>query len=217
MSCARDTPAFSCHLELSKAAFCLLASVMSALVLIRHGAAIDKDVDATQPLSQEGQAQAEFVGNALAAYLELPSEFLPTLAQGTPCAVTVWHSDKERARGTASTVTQILTAAGCNVTQSTATGDVLSPNADPVEAKALIASSTSPLIVCVGHLPHLQRLALTLGVEATVDAFTPAGGVLLHDRGGKWSIAHMIGHGLNWWVRGASIYEPDTSDVEDVS
>ena len=51
----------------------------------------------------------------------------------------------------------------------------------------------------VGHLPHLQRLAeMLLGEEKaaaagiSADSFTPAGGLLLENHEGTWSLEMAI-------------------------
>jgi phosphohistidine phosphatase SixA len=72
---------------------------MQSLVLLRHGTPLDEAVDAARPLSEVGLKEAEHAANGIAAYLELPSEFLPNPMAGEPArrAVTVVHSGKARA------------------------------------------------------------------------------------------------------------------------
>lgn len=173
------------------------------LLLLRHGSAAEEE---PKPLTKEGEDEATYAANALLAYLELKSEFLPRHADGTPVAVTLFHSGKERAAQTALIVAGKLKEAGCDVTEQ-ASAEELSPNAEPAAAHKLVEGASTPLVVMVGHLPHLHKLAAALGVEQTsADIFTPAGGVLLHRSDATWALAHVCANGVNWWMRGVSVH-----------
>jgi phosphohistidine phosphatase SixA len=70
---------------------------------------------------------------------------------------------------------------------------------------ALPAVSPSPpsVIVIVGHLPHLQKLATALGLTASTELFTPAGGLLLVlEKPGErsWEIVATVAHKVSWWM-----------------
>jgi len=179
-----------------------------ALLLLRHGTAVPESVDASRPLSDEGRNEATWAANAVAAYLELPSEFMPR-GFGGKCDVTVMHSGKPRAQQTADTLAEVLSTTGCAVT-TTADAEALSPNAEPAAAGTLVAGAAAPLTVLVGHLPHLHKLAATLGIDVPEERFTPAGGLLLQRRQGAWKLAHYVEYKVSWWMRGVSFYVPSS-------
>ena len=180
-----------------------------ALLLLRHGSAAAEE---PRSLTAEGVAEAEDAGDGLLAYLELKSKWQPKLATGEPVAVKILHSGKDRAAQTAFIVHEKLKSAGCGLAEPIVTADELKPNADPAAAVALLADPVSapPLTVMVGHLPLLHKLAAALGVEVNDTCFTPAGGLLLVNTEGSWSLAHVVNNRRNWWMRGVSIYVSST-------
>ena len=99
------------------------------------------------------------------------------------------HSGKERAKQTAEHMRDVLVPAGCTLIGDATDGDALAPNADTAVAIQLMDGLITPastLLVLVGHLPHLHKLAVALGVEAAAEQFTPAGGLLLEGTGAAW-------------------------------
>ena len=190
-----------------------------ALVLVRHGTPVAEEVDAARPLSDEGKAEAAFVADGLCAYLELPSNFMPR-ADGEPRPVTIIHSGKDRAAQTASVIKEALAKAGCDTT-CTADKDALAPNAATEAALSLVASSSTPITILVGHLPHLHNFATALGAAIAADAFGPCGGVLFEASGGdgKWSLAHHIqpmSAKKDWWRHGVSVHVRADAADDDV-
>ena len=75
-------------------------------------------------------------------------------------------------------------------------------------AAKMVEGASTPLVVLVGHLPLLHKLAGALGVETTsADNFPPAGGLLLRATDdGKWGLAHVVLPNVNWWMRGVSVH-----------
>ncbi len=153
------------------------------LYLVQHGEAKSKDEDPERHLTEKGVRDVEKV-----------AAFLKPLGL---CAGGVWHSGKARARQTAETLAQAVTAEGGAVERPG-----LAPN-DPVEPVkeelARAASSRRPEVptdraeadvMIVGHLPFLGKLAslLVAGSEsAGVVAFRNAGVVCLErGEGGAW-------------------------------
>ena len=181
---------------------------MPAILLLRHGSA---SPEGEKPLSEEGKAEAMWAANSIAAYLELPGDFMPR-GFGAKCDVAVVHSGKLRAQQTADCVVEVLTKAGCTVT-SVAEPAALAPDADPTAAAAIVppivSGVSAPLTIVVGHLPHLHKLAGALGVsEVKEERFTPAGGLLLLQLEGAWKVSHLVQNKVSWWMRGISFYVP---------
>ena len=174
------------------------------IFLLRHGTAEEKD---PKPLSETGISEATFTANALLAHLELQGEFLPKYATGEPIAVKLFHSGKERAAQTSSIVAEKLTGAKCETSEQVA-ADELAPDADVSLAAKMVEGASTPLVVLVGHLPLLHKLAGALGVETTSeDNFCPAGGLLLRATDDdKWGLAHVVLPNVNWWMRGVSVH-----------
>ena len=218
-----------------------------ALVLLRHGTPLEEAVDPARHLSDAGKAQAAFAANGLCAYLELPSTFMP-MAYGEPCPVAIYHSGKERAAQTATIVNDGLSAAKCEttLTECVAAASItsaipiatsaeshchctvphsrnvaaLKPDAAPDAALALVAASSTPLTVLVGHLPLLHQIATNLGIVIGADAFAPCGGVVLEANGnGGWMLAHHIvpeQEKKDWWRHGVSVHiRADETGCED--
>ena len=113
----------------------------------------------------------------------------------------VVNSGKTRATQTASRVRDVLVLSGCRLLGDSSDGDTLSPNADPSLAIAMmneLITQKRTVVVLVGHLPHLQTLAASLGIEASSDQFGPAGGLVL-EKDADWKMAAHI-NGSSWWV-----------------
>jgi phosphohistidine phosphatase SixA len=164
---------------------------MKSLVLLRHATPLKEEENSSRPLSEAGKVEAEYAAKSLCAYLELPSDFTPK-AEGKPCKVLVAHSGKERAAETAALVKKALEEAGCDV-ECTEAKEALDPKADTAATLKLVAASSAPLTVLVGHLPNLHEVALACGISIAADKFEPAGGVLLESTDdGTWGLAHHV-------------------------
>jgi hypothetical protein len=97
----------------------------------------------------------------------------------------------------------------------------LKPDAAPDAALALVAATSTPLTVLVGHLPNLHQIATNLGIVIGADAFAPCGGVVLEANGnGGWMLAHHIvpeQEKKDWWRHGVSVHiRADETGCEDV-
>ncbi len=139
--------------------------------LARHGEAVPDIENPRRPLSDRGRREVERVARVL-------------LERKVQIAEIV-HSGKLRAQQTAEILAQVLTPAkGVRKTGG------LSPEDDPLEAKADLETRSESLMV-VGHLPHLHRLAslLVLGdSERELVEFAPAGVVCLARSGAEWEL-----------------------------
>ncbi len=152
------------------------------LYLVQHGEAKSKDADPERHLTEKGLRDVEKV-----------AAFLKPLGLS---AGAVWHSGKARARQTAETLAQAVTADATlrsSPLRSTRGGAVERPGLapdDPVEpVKEELARAEADIMI-VGHLPFLGKLAslLVAGSEsAGVVAFRNAGVVCLErGEGGAW-------------------------------
>ncbi len=139
--------------------------------LVRHGEAKPEHEDPRRPLSAQGRKEVEKVARAVAAKEIKVAEIL--------------HSDKLRARETAEILARFLSPRdGLREIQG------LSPQDDPLVAKAELEAAEAPLML-VGHLPHLSRLAVLLvngDAENQVVDFSPAAVVCLSHSKGTWGI-----------------------------
>ena len=165
-----------------------------------------------------GDAEISHFANALAAYLELPSEFAMQ-AYGDPCDVKVIHSGSITAMSEA--ISKVLTAAKCTVTVEV-NQTAVDGAADPAAAVSLVANETAPLLILMSSTPLLSHLEskLTAGMtdahpnpNAPTDVekqrFMPCSGVLLVETSekDKWVLQHVIKPSKNWWIAGSSQYE----------
>ena len=154
-----------------------MSEFKQTVVILRHGDAVDKDVDPERPLSSRGRQQAEVVGAWLARRGVAVGE--------------ARHSGKARARQTAELVGKAL-GLGDGAVRST---DGLAPNDDPgAVAAELETEGTS--VALVGHLPHVQRLAslLLAGDGGRVSVEFPAAGAMLLGRDtGAWHLLAFVG------------------------
>jgi len=139
--------------------------------LVRHGEAKPEHEDPRRPLSAQGRKEVEKVARAVAAK-EIK-------------VAAILHSDKLRARETAEILARFLSPRdGLREIQG------LSPQDDPLVAKAELEAAEAPLML-VGHLPHLSRLAALLvngDLENQVVDFSPAAVVCLSHSKGTWDI-----------------------------
>lgn len=139
--------------------------------LVRHGEAKPEDEDPRRPLSDQGRREVEKVARAVAA-----REIQITA---------ILHSDKLRARETAEILARALSPrGGAREIQG------LSPEDDPLMAKAELEATAAPLML-VGHLPHLSRLTSLLvkgDPENEIVSFAPAAVVCLSHTEGAWKV-----------------------------
>lgn len=144
--------------------------------MVRHGEARSEYEDPKRPLSDRGRKEVEQVALAAAARKARVAEIL--------------HSGKLRARQTAEILARAL-----SVQESVREIQGLSPDDDPLVAKAELEVSQEPLML-VGHLPHLGRLAsiLVVGEPAReVVEFPTAGIACLSREEGGWKIKWTLG------------------------
>ncbi|PKK90680.1 MAG: phosphohistidine phosphatase SixA [Candidatus Wallbacteria bacterium HGW-Wallbacteria-1] len=158
--------------------------------LVRHGEALNEEVDPVRPLSDNGVQQ-----------VDLTSQLLSALIMNTDTKdnhkVEILHSPKKRAEQTALAICKVLRRKKRTIV-STALVHGLLPADDPIfwadklEEKAILNNETT---ILVGHLPHLCRLAgiLTTGEARSFLNITPASAVALerHDTG-FWSIRWFL-------------------------
>ncbi len=110
--------------------------------LVRHGEAKAEHQDPRRPLSERGRREVESVARAAAA-------------KGIQLFA-ILHSDKLRAQQTGEILAEFLSPRfGVREIKG------LSPEDDPILAKAELEAADGPLML-VGHLPHLGRLASLL-------------------------------------------------------
>jgi phosphohistidine phosphatase len=112
------------------------------VILVRHGAAVPAELDPTRPLSVEGIAQAERVGELLSRTGIAPAA--------------VWTSGKKRAIQTGEILANALCFAGAAEPRKG-----LSPNGDPEAAREEIEAWGKDLVIAA-HIPVLPRLASLL-------------------------------------------------------
>lgn len=142
------------------------------LYLVQHGKATSKETDPARPLTEEGVADADYVGTFLA-----PSK---------PNIPLVQHSGKLRAQQTAEILAKHI-APNAQIEAR----DGLAPN-DDVQPLAGIMRDAETDLMLVGHLPFMNKLAslLLAGDEtAGVIDFKNAGVVCLEriDEG-EWDL-----------------------------
>ncbi len=141
------------------------------LYLVRHGEAKSGQEDPERPLSSCGREEVDRVSRAA--------------AKKGMAASRIFHSDKLRAKETAEILARnIIPSEGiCEI-------NGLGPDDDPSLTKAELEASSKSLIV-VGHLPHLNRLAIMLlngHSGAQVLDFPTASVVCLSRRKKKWKV-----------------------------
>ena len=144
--------------------------------LVQHGDAVPKKVDPDRPLSEQGQADSEQLGD----YLSRTGVELSR----------VLHSGKTRA---AQTAEQIALALGIQ------SGAKVEPNLGPNDSVASMAgrlqNETNDLLI-VGHMPYLGKLASLLVTGGTVEdllAFRPGSlACLERDAEGQWVVTCFL-------------------------
>ena len=138
--------------------------------LVRHGEAKAEHEDPQRPLSERGRRDVENVARAAAA-------------RGVQVSA-ILHSDKLRAKQTAEILARSLSP-GLGIRQIRG----LSPENDPVIAKAELEGADEPLML-VGHLPHLGRLASLLisGDPERVAVDFPPAAMICIARMKKWEM-----------------------------
>lgn len=145
------------------------------LYLVRHGEAMSEQEDPERPLSNRGREEVDRVSRAAAKKGMSASKIL--------------HSDKLRAKQTAEILARnvIPTEGICEISG-------LGPDDNPVVTKAEIEASGGSLIV-VGHLPHLNRLAMMLlnGSSSSQVIDFPTASVVCLSRAKKdWKVSWTI-------------------------
>jgi len=122
--------------------------------LVRHGDAVQEQVDPARPLSAKGRAEVETTARAL-------------LKEGAKIDE-IWHSTKLRAKQTAEMIGQILGV------KKVYEKEGLKPF-DPPASIAEILKNTPKTILIVSHMPFLADLASLFGKK--IDSFE-SGGVI---------------------------------------
>lgn len=166
------------------------------VLLLRHGTAHSEEEYPGRPLNDDGEREAMNTARAFANYI--------TAKGGDPPDLILVHSGKMRAAMTCEPFLEYMTAS--KLIGHGPDMEALSPDSDPKVAVGLMDELRTPentLLVLVGHLPHLHKLAVTLlGEEAaaaagvSAESFTPAGGLLLENRQGSWVLCAKVPDGL---------------------
>eukprot|EP00438_Fugacium_kawagutii_P017714 Skav233535 [mRNA] locus=scaffold5919:14070:21104:+ [translate_table: standard] len=119
-------------------------------LLLRHGTPVPQEEDSQRPLSEQGRSEAASSAKKVVAYLttaETREAFLG-------------HSGKLRAAQTAELVAGALRDAGWTVACEEVVG--LSPKDEASLAMPLLSSPKAPVVVLVGHLPHMGQFAAAM-------------------------------------------------------
>lgn len=148
------------------------------LCLVQHGEAKSEREDPERPLTDQGREQVTRVARFAASTGHLHVH-------------RTVHSGKTRARQTAEILAEYLRPRA-GLSQM----DGLAPNDDPSIAAKTVAEASEILMV-VGHLPHLSRLAslLIFGETGKMPVYFRMGGIVAlgQDDQGVWSVAwHLI-------------------------
>jgi len=147
------------------------------LYLVQHGEAKPESEDPARPLTEQGRQEAERVARFV--------------VQRGVRVVRIVHSGKLRARQTAEAWSQLLPDARVEEQEG------LDPNDDPARWADRLREVTEDLLLLVGHLPHLRRLADLLlcgDPERQLVTFRMAGVVCLEreDPTGRWSVRWVL-------------------------
>lgn len=148
-------------------------------MLLRHGTPVPEEENPERPLSEQGKSEAESSAKKVVAYL----------ASAEAREVFLGHSGKLRAAETAQLVAAALGEAGWKVTCEEVTG--LNPKDEASVAMPLLSSPKAPVIVLVGHLPHMGHFAAAL-LQSPAAAgrlggvFHPASGIALKRLADGW-------------------------------
>jgi len=150
------------------------------LLLQRHGIAAADEIPVDPPLSTEGEEQIK----QLAAFLKQQNMHLER----------VFHSDKHRAKQTATIMAESLASA-----DALEMLDGLHPN-DPAQPIAAKAQQWLETTLVVGHLPFMPTLVslLTTGTEDALQVEFVPGTVVALQRGseGMWQFVWMMQPGF---------------------
>jgi phosphohistidine phosphatase len=146
------------------------------LYLVQHAEAKKEDEDPARPLSDKGVADITRVAQAA----------LPLL-HGID---TVFHSGKLRARQTAEILARHVEPAG-GIRET----DGLAPLDDPALWAERLKGMDRPVIL-VGHMPHLEKLSLSLLTaekDRAMATFTMGGMLCLRrDDEGTWTVGWRV-------------------------
>jgi phosphohistidine phosphatase len=126
--------------------------------LVHHGAAVDPQVEAMRPLSEDGRRDTEQLARLAADRGVRPLH--------------VWHSGKLRAKQTAE-----LYWRHCNALASFKAVRGLQPTDDPTLVHHLLLDAADAPLMLVGHYPHLPatlRLLTTGSLDVVGGAETAA-------------------------------------------
>jgi len=137
------------------------------IFLVRHGDYVHEEIDASQPLSDQGKEEIR----AISCYLN----------ERGLSAAELWSSPKTRAIQSA-TIIQEQVCPSCAIRQR----EDLMPNADPCSAAAEIGSLDNDLVV-VSHLPFIPSLVQYLTRRDAPAAKISTGMAVCLERPGKFS------------------------------
>ncbi len=138
------------------------------LILVRHGQALNHDVDALRPLSEQGKSEAKEAGLFIDQLSKKPTK--------------VFHSELLRAKETALLLSSQLTG-----TPHLEEAAELTPNSDISPwFNNLMAFNKDDIIALVGHMPYMGIMASELTQRPV--GFPTGGVVVLEGEGHQWSL-----------------------------
>lgn len=144
--------------------------------LVQHGNSLDSDIDTKRPLSKQGRADIEKLGNFL--------------ANSKPNIFHIIHSGKLRAQETAEILSKTL-----QFENTVESHKGLEPMDDVSIFKESLGHYDKDLLV-VGHQPFMSRLVSTLLVgdeNKTIVSFEPGTLICLENsEGDRWIINFML-------------------------
>lgn len=145
------------------------------LYLVQHGKAVSKDIDPERPLSDLGRQETQLIAN-LAAKLNLGVQ-------------SIGHSGKKRAEQTATIFGETL-----SISENVMAISGLNPTDDVKQMTDALANEER-LIMLVGHLPFMARLAGLLvngDPESSPVEFHNSGIVCLEYRSDRWQVSWYL-------------------------
>lgn len=135
------------------------------VILIRHGNALNHDIDALRPLSDQGKAEAKETGLFL-------QDFLKDQSHGN---VKIFHSELLRAKETA-----LIVSGQLNQSPTLEEGSDLLPNSSTGPwHNNLHAFEENETVILVGHMPFMGIFASEMLKKSTS---LPTGGCLVFER-----------------------------------
>eukprot|EP00241_Pyramimonas_parkeae_P007495 CAMPEP_0114263752 /NCGR_PEP_ID=MMETSP0058-20121206/22735_1 /TAXON_ID=36894 /ORGANISM="Pyramimonas parkeae, CCMP726" /LENGTH=167 /DNA_ID=CAMNT_0001380169 /DNA_START=66 /DNA_END=569 /DNA_ORIENTATION=- len=161
----------------------------SYVVLLRHGAAVSKEVNPDRPLDTDGIIQASTAGIELSA----------TLSGYGIKQVRVLHSKHLRAQQTAEFVAKELN--NTQIASTVGKQDGLCPNDPPDVVLQQIKRDRPPpsaALILVGHLPQLHLLSQLMEFDLLKESdFPDAGGLLVQypdigDEDEEWELLRQF-------------------------